>query len=851
MSEARKSKKHAVETSRVAHRGTLTQAGILILLAGFVMYQSMFGEVAPPATQTVVPFKYYMLAVSIIVAGMNVGSILATLRGRQPLAYSLSYLSMFVFLLGVITLIQGRALFSTFFLLVAAALGLRWICPPHHKRLYFFATAIVLAIAWWIEWYNPAWRVVYSGAQVGPIAAIVFALIFSVFLALQAWQGNIRLKLATGFTAIALASVTILGSVTYLNVRSQMREDIRQRLLNMVSIAALQQDVETHAAITKVGDESTQAYQQIRGINSAIVATDPDIVYLYTMRMDENGQIYFVVDTGQAGNEDTAAVAEPYMDASPLLAEVFASLDHPIVEEEFYTDSFGTFLSAYAPFYAADGRREGVIGLDISADQVAARENQLLVLILGTSLATMFVVVLIGLWLGGVFVRPIANLSRVTQQIIEGDLSARVTIETQDEIGDLAQVFNAMTSQLQETLLGLEQRVAQRTQALATSGEISRRLSSIRDRKTLAVEVVNQLQSSFNYYHAHIYLVDETKTHLVMTGGTGEAGATLLARGHKIPNGKGLVGRAAELKNTVLVADTSNDPNWLPNPLLPETKSEIAIPIMAGDELLGVLDVQNNVVNSLTQQDADLLRSIADQAAIALQNINITEAVTKRADELQKVAKVSSVASSIIDDEQKMLEQMVQLTQRQFGLYHAHVFIFDEGSQLLQIEACGWKEGDEHEGTHGTTTIPLSQEQSLVARAARNRRPVIVNNVREDAGWLPNPHLPNTAAELAVPLMAGDNLIGVLDVQSDQVDAFTEEDANIQSILASQIAVAIQNVRAFQQSKQLAKRQALIASINQQVQSATTVEGALKVVARELGRALGTRTRVEMKPNSK
>jgi hypothetical protein len=185
MSEARKLKKHAVETSRVAHRGTLTQAGILILLAGFVMYQSMFGGVAQPAMQTVVPFKYYMLAVSIIVAGMNVGSIFATLRGRQPLAYSLSYLSMFVFMLGVITLIQGRALFSTFFLLVAAALGLRWICPPHHKRLYFVATAIVLAIAWWIEWYNPAWRVVYSGAQVGPIAAIVFALIFSVFLAGQ------------------------------------------------------------------------------------------------------------------------------------------------------------------------------------------------------------------------------------------------------------------------------------------------------------------------------------------------------------------------------------------------------------------------------------------------------------------------------------------------------------------------------------------------------------------------------------------------------------------------------------------------------------------------------------------
>lgn len=210
----------------------------------------------------------------------------------------------------------------------------------------------------------------------------------------------------------------------------------------------------------------------------------------------------------------------------------------------------------------------------------------------------------------------------------------------------------------------------------------------------------------------------------------------------------------------------------------------------------------------------------------------------KRAQQLAAVAEISTVSSKELDIE-KMLQSVVNLTQRKFGLYHAHIFTFNENSQMLEIQACGWQEGDEHEGTHGTTTIPLNQAQSLVARAARTRLPIIVNDVRNEEGWLPNPLLPDTVSELAVPLLIGDQVLGVLDVQSDRLNAFNEEDTNIQTTLASQVATALQNARSFIRAQQQAERESTLNVISQKIQNATTVEAVLQIAARELGHALG------------
>lgn len=248
----------------------------------------------------------------------------------------------------------------------------------------------------------------------------------------------------------------------------------------------------------------------------------------------------------------------------------------------------------------------------------------------------------------------IAVLTDAAIQIEKGNLNQYISVQEQDEIGILSSAFNTMIARFRDLLQTLEARVAERTKALQTSLEVSRRLSGATDPRQLAVDVVEQLQAAFGYYHAHIYYQDEATGDLVMAGGTGEAGAAMLAAGHRIPQGRGLVGRAAETRAPVLVPDVSQAIGWLPNPLLPETQSEAAVPILAGDRVLGVLDVQQNRINGLTEEDVMLLQSIASQVAISLQNARAYQASAERAEMeaavnylAQRIQRASSVQETL------------------------------------------------------------------------------------------------------------------------------------------------------------------------------------------------------------
>jgi putative methionine-R-sulfoxide reductase with GAF domain len=305
-----------------------------------------------------------------------------------------------------------------------------------------------------------------------------------------------------------------------------------------------------------------------------------------------------------------------------------------------FTDENGILWRAYI---SALDNGWGIIAQQPDAELLAPVHQFQAIAILLILIGATLMSVLIWLSIRGT-IQPIDALTETVSAIAAGDLNRVAEVKTQDEIGVLAATFNNMTSQLRELITNLEQHVSDRTKALTASAEVSRRVSTILDEGQLIHEVVEQVRAAFNYYHVHVYLLAETSGDLVMAGGTGEAGATMMASGHKIPKGKGLVGRSSEMAAPILIPDVSQDPDWLSNPLLPETQSEVAVPIAIGSRILGVLDVQHNLIDGLLQKDVELLQSIANQVAVALSNARSYTNIQKRA-ELE--AQINSVSQKI------------------------------------------------------------------------------------------------------------------------------------------------------------------------------------------------------------
>ena len=282
--------------------------------------------------------------------------------------------------------------------------------------------------------------------------------------------------------------------------------------------------------------------------------------------------------------------------------------------------------------------------------QADSEKQRLIVLLLGGSLSTIIATTIV------IFISMNISILSQTRELVtvfghveNGDLSRRVKESNRlDEVGVLQSSLNKMITQLQNLFKTLEQRVSDRTRDLQIAADVSRDITTVLDETQLLEQVVNRTKEGFNLYHVSIFKYNVESKELIFQAGSGDIGK-VMATNHKkfYVDDSGIVPTSAKKRESILINDVQESETHYFNELLPNTKSELALPMIVGDQLVGVLDLQSEEVNRFTEDDIRVLTTLAEQIAISIQNASsFTEAQRARevAEQANKV-KSSFLAS--------------------------------------------------------------------------------------------------------------------------------------------------------------------------------------------------------------
>jgi len=224
--------------------------------------------------------------------------------------------------------------------------------------------------------------------------------------------------------------------------------------------------------------------------------------------------------------------------------------------------------------------------------------------------------------------QPLADVADTVSQIAAGRLDLSVEVEREDEVAVVARAINTMTGQLQSLIGSLEEQVEARTQQLRVSADVGRAAASILDPNRLMREVVDLISDRFGFYYAALFTIDLAGQYAVLREATGEAGRVLKERGHRLEvGGKSMVGMVTATRKPRIALDVGAEAVRFANPLLPDTRSEIALPLAIGERVLGALDVQSTQEAAFDEASVAVLQGMADQVAIALANAQLFDTV--------------------------------------------------------------------------------------------------------------------------------------------------------------------------------------------------------------------------------
>ncbi len=377
--------------------------------------------------------------------------------------------------------------------------------------------------------------------------------------------------------------------------------------------------VDTLMATFTVPILTNDKFYGIAGVDApiAFVQGIVDNVDLYAGKAEaviltDSGTLVAVNNNPTLTNQPATELYEDFETLQPRIAagEVFISLSPD-----------GNYLRIFSPIEIGEVGTRWSFSLIIPFSEVTAQATASAIQQVMISIALLAIALFILWFLTGQVVRPIRELTNVAGAISQGNLNTIVDIRTSDETGLLATAFNTMTSRLRDSIATLEQRVAERTHSLELAAEVGRTVSQVRALDIMLKDAAEIIRSQFNLYYVQVYLTDPSQTNLILQSGTGAVGAELIGRGHRLPlNTASINGRAAIEKRSIVVEDTAASATFKPNPLLPDTRSEMAVPLLIGEKVVGVLDMQSERAGSLSRDVLPGFEALAGQLAIAIQN---------------------------------------------------------------------------------------------------------------------------------------------------------------------------------------------------------------------------------------
>jgi len=333
-----------------------------------------------------------------------------------------------------------------------------------------------------------------------------------------------------------------------------------------------------------------------------------------------------------------------------------------------------------------------------------------------------------------------------------------------------------------------------RVEQLSLVRAVSSQVANVLDLDELCRRVAELISRTFGYYYVALFTLETRQETLRCRAVAGAATTPTDGSACPIPlirPGEGIIGHVAQSGVELLARNVDDEARYRHIEALPETRSEVALPLKIGDQLLGVLDVQSHLLDDFDETDLLVLGALADNIAIAIEHARLYGDLRRRADQLSVVAEVGRAVASILDQD-ALLHEVVTLIHEKFAYPFVHIFITDLARQQVVYRAGS---GACHRSLQAAElAYPLADETNIIPWVARYGQTVVAHDVCADPRYRLSDGAPSiTCAALDVPLIFGGRVLGVLDVRSDRPDAFGEDDRFLCAALADDVAVAIRN----------------------------------------------------------